>query len=181
MMHKTLVLGLGNILLGDDGVGVRVVERLQSRCRFPADVLVLDGGTLGLDLLPYLEEAHRVLIVDALEMNSAPGTLTRLEDDEVEGSLSPKLSPHQMGLRDLLGAARLCGFRPGELILWGIQPGSVEVGLELSPAVAAQVDVVVSEVLSELGLQGAGSSSRPCGRFAQPAPAVQCDSPRTLL
>jgi hydrogenase maturation protease len=153
-VEKTLVLGLGNILLGDEGVGVRVVERLQERYEFPQEVQVLDGGTLALDLLPYVEDADRLLVIDALEMGAEPGTTARLEGDEVPAFLSVKISPHQMGLADLLAAARLRDSYPGELVLWGVQPGAMGVGLELSPPVAAQVEVLVDRVLAELSRWG---------------------------
>jgi hydrogenase maturation protease len=149
-VKTTLVLGLGNILLCDDGLGVRVVERLQRLYQFPEEVRVLDGGTLGLALLPHVEDAERLLIVDALEQDAAPGTLARLEGDEVPAILSVKLSPHQVGVSDLLAAARLCDRCPAEMVLWGAQPEVIEVGLDLSPAVARQVDVLVDRALAEL-------------------------------
>ena len=150
------MLGLGNVLLGDEGVGVWVVERLQKLYEFPQEVQVLDGGTLALDLLPYVEDADRLLVIDALEMTAKPGTVARLEGDEVPAFLSVKISPHQMGLADLLAAARLRGLYPEELVLWGVQPGELKVGLELSPPVAAQVEVLIEKALVELGQWGIG-------------------------
>jgi hydrogenase maturation protease len=149
-VEKTLVLGLGNILLGDEGVGVRVVERLQKLYEFPQEVQVLDGGTLALDLLPYVEDADRLLVIDALEMGAKPGTIARLEGDQVPAFLGVKISPHQMGLADLLAAARLRDLFPKQLVLWGVQPGVMRPGLELSSPVAAQVEVLVDRVLVEL-------------------------------
>jgi hydrogenase maturation protease len=150
VMKKTLVLGLGNILLRDEGVGVRVIERLQALYDFPPEVQVLDGGTMALDLLPYVEDAARLLVIDALEMGAAPGTIARLEGNEVPAFLSIKISPHQMGLADILAAARLRDLHPQELVLWGVQPGTLGAGLELSAPVAAQVDVLVEKALAEL-------------------------------
>jgi hydrogenase maturation protease len=149
-MKKTLVLGLGNILLRDEGVGVRVVERLQERYKFPSDVELLDGGTLGLDLMGYVEAADRVLVFDALDLGAEPGTLGRLEGEEVPAFLSIKISPHQMGLSDLLAAARLREVYPEEIVLLGAQPATIDVGLELSPVVAAQVDALVDKAVTEL-------------------------------
>ncbi len=148
------MLGLGNILLGDDGVGVRVVERLQSRYDVPMGLRILDGGTLGLDLLPYVEDAERLLLIDAVQAGQAPGTLLRLEDEEVPAFLALKLSPHQMALPDLLAAARLRGRYPSKVVLWGVQPGLMTTSLDLSPAVAAQVDVLLDRVLADLGRWG---------------------------
>ena len=153
-VKKTLVLGLGNVLLSDEGVGVRVVERLLEGHGFPPEVQVLDGGTLGLDLLPYVEGTDRLLVVDALELGAKPGTLARLEGDQVPAFFSPKVSVHQMGLVDLLAAARLAGYELEKLVLWGAQPGKMDVGLELSPAVSAQVEPLVEKVLAELKAWG---------------------------
>ena len=154
------MLGLGNILLSDEGVGVRVVERLQARYEFPGDVQVLDGGTLGLDLLPYVEKADRLLVVDAVELGADAGTLIRLEGEEIPSVFGPKLSPHQVGFADLLDAARLTDCLPEERVLWGLQPGSLQVGLDLSPAVDAQVELLVESVLAELSLWGTVPTKR---------------------
>jgi hydrogenase maturation protease len=159
-VKKTLVLGLGNILLGDEGVGVRVVERLQEFYEFPQEVQVLDGGTLALDLLPYVEDTDRLLVIDALEMDAEPGTIARLEGDQVPVFLGVKISPHQMGLADLLAAARLRDLFPKQLVLWGVQPGVMRPGLELSSPVAAQVGVLVNRVLAELSRWGIEPTNR---------------------
>ncbi len=154
-MGETLVLGLGNILLGDEGVGVRVVERLLEQYCFPEEVRVMDGGTLGLDLLPYIEDASRLLVVDAVQARKPPGTLVRMQGDEIPIFLdASKVSPHQEGLQDLLAVAMLKGYLPDEVVFWGPQIESLGVGLELSAPVAAQVDVLVGQVLAELARWG---------------------------
>lgn len=157
---KTLVLGLGNILLQDEGAGVRVVERLQAEYVFPNDVTVLDGGTLGLDLLHVLEESERAVVVDAVRSDKEPGALVRLRNAEIPAFLGPKVSPHQVGLQDLLGLAQLRGHLPGEVILLGVQAGRLEPGLDLSPAVAAQVEPLTAHVLEELVRWGIAVSKR---------------------
>ncbi|AJE04523.1 HyaD/HybD family hydrogenase maturation endopeptidase [Geobacter pickeringii] len=145
-----LVLGIGNLIMTDDGIGVRVVQRLAASYRFPSGVTVVDGGTLGLDLLPMMEGVDRLLIIDAVETGGAPGTLVRLAGDEIPVAFRTKLSPHQMGLQDLLAVAELQGNLPGEMVLWGVQPESVEVGMELTAAVAAREELLEDEVLAEL-------------------------------
>lgn len=145
-----LVLGLGNTIMTDDGFGVRVVEVLSSRYHFPEDVSLLDGGTLGLDLLPRLEGIERLLIVDALEMHAAPGATFRLEGEEVPRAFASKLSVHQMGVQDLLAVSELMGHLPQELVVWGVQPESIEMGTELTPTVAAAIEPVLAGVLEEL-------------------------------
>lgn len=157
---KTLVLGLGNILLQDEGAGVRVVERLQAEYVFPNDVTVLDGGTLGLDLLHVLEESDRAIVVDAVKSDKEPGALVRLRNAEIPAFLGPKVSPHQVGLQDLLGLAQLRGHLPGEVILLGVQAGRLEPGLDLSPAIAAQVEPLAGHVLEELARWGIAVSKR---------------------
>ena len=154
-MSETLVLGLGNILLRDEGVGVRVVERLLEKYDFPEGVRVMDGGTLGLDLLPFLEEASRLLVIDAVQARKPPGTLVRLVGDEIPIFLdASKVSPHQEGLQDLLAVAVLKGYLPDEVVFWGAQITSLGVGLDLSEAVAEQVDVLAEKVLAELAQWG---------------------------
>lgn len=159
-MGKTLVLGLGNILLRDEGVGVWAVQRLAERFEFADDVQVLDGGTLGLDLLHYVEDADRVLIVDAVATGNPPGMLVRMSGDEVPAFLGIKISPHQMGLADLLAASRLRGRFPRELVLVGVEPEIIDTGLELSPSVAAQMDALLDRVLAELSRWGVHPRAR---------------------
>ena len=145
-----LVLGLGNLLMSDDSIGVRIVQQLQQNFRVPEGVTIVDGGTLGLDLLPYIEEAAQLLIIDALEMQAEPGSLFRLEGDEVPRAFASKLSVHQMGLQDLLAVAELQGYAPQKLVVHGIQAGSIEMKLELSPPVAAAMDGLLDAVVNEL-------------------------------
>ena len=154
-MAKTLVLGLGNILLRDEGVGVRVVERLLERYQFPREVQVIDGGTLGLNLLSYVEDASRLLVIDAVEAGKPPGSLVRLTGEEIPAFLDvSKLSAHQQGLQELLAVAKLRGRLPREVVFWGVELESRDVGLELSPSVEAQLGAVVEAALSELAAWG---------------------------
>jgi hydrogenase maturation protease len=158
---ETLVLGLGNILLGDEGVGVRAVERLLSLYDFPPGTRVLDGGTLGLDLLPYVEDTDRLLLIDAVQAGLEPGSLVRLEGEKVPAFLAVKVSPHQMGLPDLLAAARLQDRYPEKVVLWGVQPGEMRTSLDLSPPVAARMDALLDRVLAELHRWGIEPTRRP--------------------
>ena len=149
--HKSvLVLGIGNLVMSDDGVGVRVVQVLQRSYSFPDNVKVIDGGTLGLDLLPMLENVTHLILVDAVDTGEKPGTMVRLEGEELPIALETKLSPHQMGLKDLLAVSELMGHSPGEMVLIGVQPGSIEMGVDMTAEVDAVLDEMVSKVLSEL-------------------------------
>jgi hydrogenase maturation protease len=156
-----LVLGLGNTIMTDDGFGVKVVTTLASRYHFPDPVQLLDGGTLGLDLLPYLEDVDSLLIIDALDMRDEPGKIFRLEGDEVPRAFASKLSVHQMGLQDLLAVAEMQGHAPRNLVVWGVQPECIEMGTELTATLAAAVEPVVIRVLKEL--QGWGSQYEKTG------------------
>lgn len=149
-----LVLGIGNLLMTDDAAGVEVVNRLKERCSFPEEITLLDGGTLGLDLLPYLEGVDRLLVVDAVETDEAPGTVVRMSGDDIPLTLATKVSPHQMGLKDLLLVAELQGHAPEEMVLLGVQPVSTAMGLERSPAITAAIEVLCARVLDELAAWG---------------------------
>lgn len=151
---KTLILGVGNLLLSDEGVGVRVIERLLAEYDLPEQVQVLDGGTLGLDLLYYLEGVENLLIIDAVEMESEPGELLRMEGEDVPAFLSVKMSPHQIGIPDMLFAAKLRDLYPRNVVLWGVQPAKLDVGMELSPLINAKIDVLVGKTLAELDSWG---------------------------
>lgn len=153
-MTKVLILGAGNLLLSDDGVGVHTIRRLLEAVELPEEVRVLDGGTLGLNLLPFLEGISYLVIVDAMETGQPPGTLRRVAGDDVPAYLSIKMSPHQIGIPDMLFAAKLRDLYPREVVVWGVQPASTEVSLELTPPVAAQVDVLVQKLLAELARWG---------------------------
>lgn len=145
-----LVLGIGNLVMSDDGAGVRAAQRLMRDYRFPANVEVMDGGTLGLDLLPKLEGIQRLIVIDAVETGKVPGTCVRLTGEELPIALETKISPHQMGLKDLLSVARLLGHCPDEMVLIGVQPKCIEMETELTAEVEASIEIMVANVLNEL-------------------------------
>jgi hydrogenase maturation protease len=151
---KTLVLGVGNKLMSDEGVGVHVIERLAEKYKLPEDVQVLDGGTLGLDLLYYLEGVENLLLVDAAETGKEAGTMIRLQDEQVPAFMSIKISPHQMGVPDMLAAAKMKDIYPKRLVLWGIQPDLITLSLDLSPALASNVDSLTDKLVDELRAWG---------------------------
>ena len=147
---QTLVLGVGNTLMSDEGIGVHVVERLVKFYNVPEEVQVLDGGTLGMDLLYYMEGVPNLLIVDAIQANREPGYLLRLENERVPAFLSMKVSPHQIGIPDMLATASLRGTTPPNIVLWGIQPERIEIGLELSDTLNSLLETLVENVVTEL-------------------------------
>ena len=143
-----LVLGLGNLLMNDDAAGLHAVYALQERYSNSDHFLILDGGTLGLDLLGYLEWADKLLILDAIDINAEPGAVALIEGDDIDTIFETKLSPHQMGLKDLLAAAELNDDRPGEITLLGIQAKSINMEMQLTP----QVQVGLTKLVSEASL-----------------------------
>ena len=147
---SVLVLGIGNLVMGDDAVGVIVAQRLQQGYRFPDNVEVVDGGTLGLDLLPKLENITNLIMIDAVETGQKAGTCVRLCGEELPIALETKVSPHQMGLKDLLAVSELTGHSPQEMVLIGVQPGSIEMEIGLTAEVEVQLERIISNVLSEL-------------------------------
>jgi hydrogenase maturation protease len=151
---RLLVLGLGNVLCGDDGLGAVAVHLLQRRYRAPDGVLVLDGGTLGLSLLPHLELAHEAILVDAIRAEGEPGTLVRLEGDDVAPAVAARLSVHQVGVLDLLEAARWRDRYPSRLILIGLVPQSLDLGVGRTPAVEAALPALVDRVVAEAAALG---------------------------
>lgn len=157
-----LVLGLGNVLCGDDGLGAVAAHLLLRRYEAPEGVLVLDGGTLGLSLLPYLEDAREAILVDAIRTDGPPGSLVRLEGHDVAPVVASRLSVHQVGVADLLDGARWRGRYPSRLILLGLVPESLELGLRRSPAVEAALPELVNRIVAEareLGHQFAARAS----------------------
>jgi hydrogenase maturation protease len=125
--REVLVLGIGNMLWADEGFGVRAVEALNAAYAFPIpEVLLLDGGTLGLNLLEYVEGSRRVLVFDAVDYGLPPGTLKVLRDDEVPRWGSRRMSPHQNGFNDVLALAQLHGRTPDTLAAIGVQPVTLD-------------------------------------------------------
>jgi hydrogenase maturation protease len=149
-----LVLGLGNVLCADDGVGAAAVARLQRCFVAPSSARVLDGGTLGLSLLPYLEDAEDVILIDAVREDRLPGTLIRLCGDEVGPAVESRLSVHQVGVADLLSGLDLLGRSPRRIVLWGIVPSTLQLGLGRSAVVEANLPALVSRVVDEARLMG---------------------------
>lgn len=151
---SVLVLGIGNLVMGDDGVGVLVAQRLQREYRFADNVEIMDGGTLGLDLLPKLENITNLIMIDAVETGQKAGYCVRLCGRELPIALETKVSPHQMGLKDLLAVSELMGHTPKDMVLIGVQPGSIEMEIGLTTEVEAQLETLVSNVLTELANWG---------------------------
>jgi hydrogenase maturation protease len=144
-----LILGLGNLLCSDDGLGALVAQAIAETRIVPDGVKVLDGGTLGLALLPYLEDAERAILVDAIQADAPPGALVRIDGDDVGPAVAARLSVHQVGVSDLIEAARWRDRVPPTLVLLGCVPLTADLGVGLSPPVQASMPELIDLVCEE--------------------------------
>jgi hydrogenase maturation protease len=147
---RTVVLGVGNLVMSDEGLGVRCVERLQLSGALPAEVAIIDGGTSTAELLGELENLDLLIIVDAVACGGAPGSLVRLEGDRIPAAFSNKLSPHQHGINDLLATLQFLGRAPRRVVVLGVVPSRIALGLELSPEVEAVLPALAARVVAEV-------------------------------
>lgn len=145
-----LVLGLGNVVCTDDGAGIAAIHKLIREYDLPEGAIAVDGGTLGLSLLPLVDSADQVIMVDAIRAEGPPGTLVRIEGDEVAPAVYERLSPHQIGVADLLAGASLLDRYPERVVVLGVVPESIELGLTRTPAVDASIPALVDLVVEEL-------------------------------
>ena len=126
------VLGVGNIILRDEGLGVRAVEFLQNHFEFPAEVQLIDGGTLGIELTYFLDSTDKLLIIDSINGAKSPGTIFRLEGESIKKHFSEKISAHEVGIQDVLTSMEITGHKIPETIVIGAQPFDLDAGLDLS-------------------------------------------------
>jgi hydrogenase maturation protease len=150
MKSEIALMGLGNILLRDEGVGVHVLNRIKEQYTFSPPVQLIDGGTLGFALLPFFEDCGRILIVDAVDFGKEPGHIEAMEDDHIPSVFLPKLSVHHIGLCDVLFAAKLMGIKPEKICLVGIQPGSIDVGLEMTETIKSALGDLTGLIIMKL-------------------------------
>ena len=152
---KILIFGAGNLLLSDEGFGVHFINYLQMHYQFPEDVELYDGGTLGIMVTHMLEAADRVYLVDVIDAKGEPGDIYRYEkDDFMLGKLPIKLSPHQIGIQEVLTLTDLRDRCPEKVSLFGIIPQSYDAGVELSPLLAGKLPGLAELVIGELRMAG---------------------------
>ncbi len=154
MKDGILILGIGNTLLSDEGLGVRAVKMLLEEFRFPEGVSVVDGGTLGLDLLYHLEGVQRLIVLDAVLGGKAPGTLYRLSGEEVSAHFRNKVSAHEIGFQEVLAILELTERSPKEIVVLGLEPESLDPGTDLSPSVRESMPRLLEECLRQLRAWG---------------------------
>lgn len=152
---RIVIIGVGNILLRDEGVGVHVAQELQKR-PWPSNVQIFDGGLAGIGLLDFFAEASKVLLIDAAEMNRSPGTLVRFTPEEVRSrSADLRFSSHDIGLMEVLELAKALGHGPADIVILAIQPKEISWGTDLTPEVQAAVNKAVDAVSAEVPLNSA--------------------------
>jgi hydrogenase maturation protease len=153
-MKKVVVLGVGNLIMADEGIGVRVVEALEREYALPPGVVAIDAGTSSMELLADLSHLDFLLVVDAINADKPPGTLVKLAGDEVPVFFRRNLSPHGIGLSDVLAALEFMDAAPREVVVIGVQPVSLELSTELTPEIAARVPELVAMAVAELTERG---------------------------
>lgn len=154
-----VVIGVGSPLMGDDGLGLVALEVLRESWSFTPHLELLDGGTWGMNLLPFIESARRVLIIDAVHAGGEAGSFVKLEKPDIPRFFAMKLSPHQIDLKEVLALAELRGNLPEQTVVLGLEPAVVEMSTSLSPGVADQISPLVEEVVEHL--EGWGYTVRP--------------------
>jgi len=157
--RRILILGLGNILLADEGIGAHVAQLLQKES-LPANVEVVDGGTAALDALLLVEGIDKLVVIDALRAGQKPGTIYRAKflveeknrlTELFAGQGGSKISLHQIGLIDALAVAGRLNCLPEEIVIIGVEPSNVDWGLELTDQVAQKLPEIINMVLKEIG------------------------------
>lgn len=145
-----LVLGLGNILLQDEGAGVRLVERLAKSYEIPNDLEVLDGGTSGMELIHSIANRDALIVCDAIRSDSPPGTVKRIAGEELPALFNTKLSPHQLGLSEVLATLILLDQLPSSVSLIGIVPQDLDLGIGLSPQIESALNEALALLVTEI-------------------------------
>jgi hydrogenase maturation protease len=151
---KAIILGIGNTILSDEGVGVHAAEALRAAYTLPPGVEIIDGGTAGMELLDVLFGVDLLLVLDAVKAKRAPGTVILLTGKEVPVFFRSKLSPHQVSICDVLASLEFAGSPPKDLVLVGCEPESLELGTELTPLVAGKVPEMLAAAVAQLAERG---------------------------
>ena len=156
VLHRAdvTILGVGNVILRDEGFGVRVAEYLDAHYEFPENVQIVDGGTLGIELTQYITGTNKLLVIDSINGGAEPGTLFRFHNDAVMDHFQEKVSAHEVGIQDVLALLTVTGHKIPEVIVIGAQPYDLEAGVELSDGMQKLLPQVVAQALDELKAWG---------------------------
>ncbi len=153
---RAVVLGIGNTILTDEAAGVRAVELLEQSYQVPENVLVIDGGTSGMEMIEDLSDLDFLIVIDVVKTGAAPGTVVTIAGDEIPVFFRRKLSPHQIALPDVLASLELLDSMPKEIMVLGVEPVSLELGMEMTATVAEKVPQLVDMAVAELQQRGYG-------------------------
>ena len=148
--NEVTILGIGNVILRDEGFGVRVAEYLDKHYEFPDTVQIVDGGTLGIELTQYVTGTEKLLVIDSINGGAEPGTTFRFHNDDVMEHFQDKLSAHEVGIQDVLGLLTVTGHKIPDVVVIGAQPYDVEAGVELSDGMMELLPQMVEQALFEL-------------------------------
>ena len=151
---RAVVLGIGNTILTDEAAGVRAVEMLEQTFRVPANVQVIDGGTSGMEMIEDLSNLDFLIVIDVVKTGAAPGTVVKIAGNEIPVFFRRKLSPHQIGLPDVLASLELLDTMPKEIVVLGVEPISLELGMEMTATVAEKIPLLVEMAVAELVSRG---------------------------
>jgi hydrogenase maturation protease len=144
------LLGIGNLLMGDEGVGIHALKTLRESYTFSPEINYIDGGTTGLDLIPFFENCKKMIIIDAVDFQKEPGYLELLNNNEIQYRFNTKLSLHHAGLSDVLSVLQLQDIPFPEMVLIGVQPKIIEMGMELSEAITEKYPEIISTIIDTL-------------------------------
>lgn len=150
MSGRTVVLGIGNTILSDEGLGVRALEMLRNRYDFKPELELMDGGTIGIDLLYFLEGVDRLLVLDAVLGIGKPGSIYSFEGEEVKKYFRNKVSMHEIGFQEVMALMELRDSHPREIVVMGIEPKCIDIGTELSEEVKSSMEGLLKIVLDKL-------------------------------
>lgn len=151
---RAVVLGIGNTILSDEAAGVRAVEALERLYRLPPQVLLIDGGTSGMEMIEELSNLDFLLVFDVVKTGALPGTVVTIAGDDIPVFFRKKLSPHQIALPDVLASLELLDADPKEIVVLGIEPVSLELGLEMTPVVAGKIESMAHLAARALAQRG---------------------------
>ncbi len=150
MSERIVVLGIGNTILSDEGLGVRALEILKDGYSFQPQIELLDGGTIGIDLLYFVEGADKLLVLDAVSGGKLPGSVYVFEHDEVKKYFRNKVSMHEIGFQEVMALLELKGKELREIVVMGIEPKVIDIGTRLSPEVESAMPDLIDKALSRL-------------------------------
>jgi hydrogenase maturation protease len=147
---KIAVLGIGNLIMQDEGAGIHVIRKLEKEYSFQPEIEIIDGGTSGSELYGFFEDNDKMIIVGAVDFDEEPGFIGSIEKDDILKRLNTKMSMHNLGLTDVLSHVKLLDIEPSEIFLIGIQPAIIELHDELSETVLTKIDRIIEVIIMKL-------------------------------